>query len=59
MHTMITMCTLKALHRFCDHPMVGNRFAYILRIGQIESSQKKFIINLFVREFFFKIMKSI
>jgi len=39
--------------------MVGNRFAYISRMGQIESWQKKFMIILFLREFLKKIMKSI
>jgi len=33
--------------------MVGNRFAYMSRMGQIESSQKKFMIILFLREFLF------
>jgi len=39
--------------------MVGNSFAYISRMGQIESSHIKFIINLFMKEKILKFMKSL
>jgi len=46
---------IESLALICDHPMVGNRFALISRMGQTESSPKKFIINLFMREKILKI----
>jgi len=39
--------------------MVGNRFAYMSRMGQRESSRKKFTIILFSKEFKKKIMKAV
>ncbi len=47
---IIKTCTLEALHRVWNHPMIGNRFTYISRMGQIESLRKKFVIILLVRE---------